>query len=90
MNLILASAQYILTQNKKVVGMEKVPAPLFAKFSICFILLLPLSWIPGFFIFFQRKGKKGLYKDNNNNNETTQFGKKFKIMNFSRRYALRL
>jgi SNF family Na+-dependent transporter len=59
--------------TQKVIGMQKVQAPIFAKISIIFILLLPLSWIPGFFVFFHRKGKKGRYKDNNNNNEATRF-----------------
>ena len=46
---------------------------------VVLILIVPLSWMPGFFIFFTRKGKTGSRtaksKKDNNNNETQPFGK---------------
>ena len=45
---------------------------------VVLILIVPLSWMPGFFIFFTRKGKTGrrtAKSKKDNNNETQPFGK---------------
>jgi len=58
-----------------VIGSTTKAAPLFAKFMVVLILTVPLSWMPGFFVFFTRKGKTGrrTAKNKKDSNESQPF-----------------
>ena len=67
----------ISSTTNKMIGSTTQAAPFFAKIMVVLILLVPLSWMPGFYVFFTKRGKTGkrMAKSKKDTNESEPFGK---------------